>query len=294
MPYTWSQDKQQYQNEHGQVLGRHPPQNTPATTPVTSPAVTVSGASTAVSAWVTAAIIGVLFLIQVANAARGYAWNAQLGLYAGQPGFLHALTAPLLHASFGHLLGNVMVLAVFGFLALHRAGVQLFLWLTAAAVVLSAGFFWVLAPAGTYLVGASGVIFAYFTYVLVRGLYEHCARDIQVSVFAGIVFFGMLSGLMPQPGIAWEAHLGGAVAGAACAWYQHRAHATPQALPPGPGPRPGTPGHPLRCQCTGCLSHQPVPPSPVPRPAGQFHWNQERKAYVTADGRTMADVAQGR
>jgi membrane associated rhomboid family serine protease len=73
---------------------------------------------------------------------------------------------------------------------------------------------WLIAPAGTDTVGASGVVFGYGTYLLARGLFDRDLVHIATAVLVGVLFGGaLLSGLAPQPGISWQAHLFGAVGG---------------------------------------------------------------------------------
>ncbi len=67
--------------------------------------------------------------------------------------------------------------------------------------------------------GASGVVYGYFAYLVVRGFYEKSWKAIFLSVAVLFVFQGLLIGLVPghKPGISWEGHLFGALGGISAA-----------------------------------------------------------------------------
>lgn len=149
----------------------------------------------------------------------------QFGIQAreldGLPGILFA---PLLHAGFAHLVSNSLPLAVLGFLILvGSGGVQRLIGATAASVLGSGLFAWILTPAHTIIVGASGVVFGWLTYLIFRGVFARDWKSIIVSVIVVVVYGGVLWGVLPnQPGVSWQAHLGGAIAGGLAAYWMHR------------------------------------------------------------------------
>lgn len=179
------------------------------------------GASVKTSLTIIGAIFALLWIIQAVNASGGYAWDLTLGLYAhGNP--LTMLTAPLLHESWDHFDSNAGPLLIFGFLALFRGGVRQF-WVLTGIGVLGSGLFWWAfgTPPGTFMVGASGVIFAYMAFVIVRGFINKSKVDITIGIIAIVLYGSDVSLMMPgtaTQGIAWQAHLGGAVAGVLTAW----------------------------------------------------------------------------
>ena len=64
-------------------------------------------------------------------------------------------------------------------------------------------------------VGASGLVFGYFGYLVARGWYERSILSILVAVAVIVVFgWGILFGLLPTGGfVSWEGHLCGLLAG---------------------------------------------------------------------------------
>jgi membrane associated rhomboid family serine protease len=147
----------------------------------------------------------------------------QYGVIARDPRSLWGIVlAPLLHAGFGHLLANTVPLAVLGFLTAIR-GLARF-WLASAFIVLASGVgVWVFGPAQAVTVGASGLIFGYFGYVIGRGLFDRRMVDVLLGAGVAIVYGSILWGVLPaQPGISWQGHLSGLIGGVLAAWLLRR------------------------------------------------------------------------
>ena len=83
-------------------------------------------------------------------------------------GLLGIILAPLLHVGFSHLVANTIPLLVLGTLV-ATSGRAVFWKVTAAVVVLGGVATWLIAPANTVTVGASGLVFGYLGYLLVAG-----------------------------------------------------------------------------------------------------------------------------
>ena len=67
---------------------------------------------------------------------------------------------------------------------------------------------------GTNHIGASGVIFGWLVFLLARGFFARSARQIALAVVLFAIWGGILFGVLPgQPGISWQGHLFGALAG---------------------------------------------------------------------------------
>lgn len=149
----------------------------------------------------------------------------RLGIHAQEPlGWVGILFAPFLHAGFGHLMANSIPLLVLGFLILVGRGGSLRMALVTVVSMVSSGIAaWILTPAHTIVVGASGVVFGWLTYLVARGFFARDAKSIVISVIVFMVYGSVLWGVFPtQVGVSWQAHLGGAIGGVFAAWVMHR------------------------------------------------------------------------
>ena len=130
---------------------------------------------------------------------------------------MHPLFAPLLHANFAHLIANTAPLFVLGWLVILRRKVDFFV-VTAAVTLIGGLGVWLFARPGTLHLGASGVVFGYLGYLLVRAWRERSLVAIAVALVAGILYGGALWGVLPtERGISWEGHLFGLLGGGATA-----------------------------------------------------------------------------
>lgn len=128
------------------------------------------------------------------------------------------LLAPLIHDDFAHLISNTIPLAVLSALVLLR-GVPRWLQVTAMVVVVGGAATWLLARSANHI-GASGVVFGYLGFLLAAGFFERSMRAIAIGAVTGLAYGGLLWGVLPsRPGISWESHLFGLLAGALAAWW---------------------------------------------------------------------------
>jgi membrane associated rhomboid family serine protease len=191
--------------------------------------------------WVMVGFLVVLWIVQIINWATGYELSFGYGIRARELDSLpEILSAPFLHFSWAHIEGNSGPLFIFGFLAAYR-GVRKFLGVTALIVVCSGLGAWFTAGTGTVGAGASGVVFGYFGYVIVRGLFDRRPIDIVIGLVMALCFAYQFSLLIPAgEGIGWQAHMFGFSAGVLGGWFfrERRRKPEPEQLPA--GPHPGT------------------------------------------------------
>jgi len=146
-----------------------------------------------------------------------------LGIRPRDLGWLWGIVlAPFLHGGMAHLIANTVPLLVLGWLVAVRRRVDFFL-VTAVVTLLGGLGVWLLARPGTIHLGASGVVFGYLGYLLLRAWFERSAAAMLVALIAGFLYGGALWGLLPtQPGISWEGHLFGFAGGATTARFAGR------------------------------------------------------------------------
>ena len=126
--------------------------------------------------------------------------------------------APILHAGFGHLLGNTVPFLVLG-LAIALAGAARLLLVTAVVALVGGLGTWLTGAPHSVHIGASGVVFGYAAYLVSRGLFSRRAGQIALGALVVLLWGGsLLGGFLPQPGISWQGHLFGAVGGVLAAW----------------------------------------------------------------------------
>jgi membrane associated rhomboid family serine protease len=176
-------------------------------------------------------VLAVLWIIQVINAADSYQLTFSYGIKPHHIGSLpYILTAPFLHFSWTHIEGNSGPLFIFGFLAAYR-GLGKFAAVT-LIVVLTSGFAaWFFESSGSVGAGASGVVFGYFGYIMVRGIFDRRAVDVLIGAVMALCFAYQFSVLLPHQGIGWQAHVGGVVGGILCGWLLRDRGAAKAAAP---------------------------------------------------------------
>jgi membrane associated rhomboid family serine protease len=162
--------------------------------------------------------LALLWIIQLANVADHYGLTNEFAIRPRSISSLpHILTAPFFHFNFTHIESNSGPLFIFGFLAAYR-GVVRFLGLTALVIVVSGMASWLFAPTDSIGAGASGVVFGYLGYVLVKGLFDRHVIDIIIGAVMALCFAYQFTVLLPHAGIGWQDHIGGLVAGIAGGW----------------------------------------------------------------------------
>jgi membrane associated rhomboid family serine protease len=165
------------------------------------------------------AFLAVIWILQVVNWAVGYRLDSEFGILPEHVSRLPEIfSAPFLHFSWQHIEGNSVPLFVLGVLAAYRSLVR-FLFASLVIAVTSGMAVWLFQSGNELTVGASGLIFGYFGYVLVRGFFDRNLVDIGVGLVAGALYWTILAVAIPgTPGVSWIGHVGGLVGGVLAAW----------------------------------------------------------------------------
>ena len=147
-------------------------------------------------------------------------WGRTYGILPRNPdGLWGLLLSPLLHGGFGHLIANSIPFAILGGLMMLR-GVNEFVKATIQITILGGLCVWLIGASNSYHIGASGVIFGYMGFLLSIGIFERSIKGIAIALVAGFFYGGILWGVLPsEPGISWEGHLFGFLAGIASAKF---------------------------------------------------------------------------
>ncbi|MET4164509.1 MULTISPECIES: rhomboid family intramembrane serine protease [Gordonia] len=187
------------------------------------------------SAIITACIVAVLFVIEAIDVATSVDLD-QNGIEPRQVDGLDGIVwAPFLHGDWQHLFANLMPGAVLCFLVLMT---QRFLIVTGIIWVVSGVGVWLFAAPYSVTVGASGIVFGWLTFLIVRGLFNRDLWQILGGLVLFLVYGSILWGVLPSdPLISWQAHLFGAIAGVFAAWaLAARDRRKPAATNPGVTP----------------------------------------------------------
>ncbi|WP_380285996.1 rhomboid family intramembrane serine protease [Kitasatospora purpeofusca] len=185
--------------------------------------------------------LAVIWAVQVANWLDDYRLSYEYGMSSGQLTELpDMLTMPLLHFGWDHIEANSWPLFAFGFLAAYR-GMKRFLLATVLIVVSSGLTVWFFERPETVTAGASGVVYGYFGYVVLRGVFDRNLVDTVIGVVVAAVYSYLLLGVLPSAqGVSWLGHLGGLVGGLAGAWLLRDRGDRTRGAGPGSGPESGS------------------------------------------------------
>lgn len=133
-------------------------------------------------------------------------------------GLIGIVTYPLLHADWKHITDNsitafVLLLGLFSFYGKLARPVILWSW------VMSGVWMWIAARNGNHI-GFSGVIYALAAFIFFSGVFRKHFRLMSLSLVVVFLYGSMIWGVLPiKPGISWEGHLFGALAGIILAFY---------------------------------------------------------------------------
>ncbi|TXC81966.1 rhomboid family intramembrane serine protease [Luteibaculum oceani] len=170
------------------------------------------------SIWFPISLLIVIWAIQFTSFLEGYSFSF-LGIYPlhikGIPGII---LSPLIHGDIAHASSNTAPLLFLG-AALHYAypRIAFRVWLYAT---LFTGFWVWLAARPNYHIGASGVVYALFGFLFVRGLLSKRKKLMGICLLVGFMYGGMIWGIFPvEEHISWEAHMFGLMAGISLAFY---------------------------------------------------------------------------
>ena len=132
-----------------------------------------------------------LFLFRGALDGAGIRPRSENGLWG-------VILAPFLHAGLAHLIANTVPLLVLGWLVIVR-GVRDFLGVTLLVTLVAGLGVWIFGRPATIHLGASGLVFGYLGYLLLRGFWERSLLAIGIALVAGFLYGGALLGRPPRP-----------------------------------------------------------------------------------------------
>ncbi len=165
---------------------------------------------------------GFVALIWIVELVDWLILDGALDAYGVRPrtvtGLRGILFMPFLHRGFGHLLANTIPIIILGWLVMVRRTADIFL--VAAVTFLVGGLgVWFFGGSNSVHVGASGLIFGFFGFLLARAYFERSLAAIALAVVVFLLYGGIIWGVLPgQNGVSWQGHLFGFIGGVLAAY----------------------------------------------------------------------------
>lgn len=161
-----------------------------------------------------ATVVSIFWIIFILN---GVIFGGRLNAFGILPrnliGLRGILFAPFLHGSFYHVLANTAPFIVLGWLVMLR-NIKDFYFVSFISALVSGLGTWLIGSPNSVHIGASGVIFGYFGYLLFRGYFERSFVAIAIAIVIAVTYGGLIWGVLPTRSyISWEGHLFGLIGG---------------------------------------------------------------------------------
>jgi membrane associated rhomboid family serine protease len=123
------------------------------------------------------------------------------------------LVAPFIHANLEHILSNSVPLLVLGALILLR-GVAEFVFVVLLSGLIAGTGTWLFGSGGAQHVGASGLVFGFFGYLVFRTAFDRRLSSALITLaVAGVYGAAMTYSLIPQETVSWSGHFFGFAGG---------------------------------------------------------------------------------
>lgn len=173
-------------------------------------------------------ILGFLAMIWVVEIINGFIGH-RLSVWGILPrttqGLIGIPLSPFLHGSFNHVLSNTIPFLVLGGLVGLRGGQKL-VGISLFIIVVGGAGVWLFGRTAVH-VGASGLVFGYFGYLVANGWFDRRPLSILAAIAVIVVYGSLVFGVLPTTSfVSWESHLFGLLAGVLAARLTRRARTT--------------------------------------------------------------------
>ncbi len=155
----------------------------------------------------------------------GLELDIRLSKYGLYPRTLHGLlgifTIPFLHGSFSHLINNSAPMLILGWMLFKFYRSLAFR--TLIGIWLISGIWLWISGRDSFHIGASGLVYGLASFLFLSGWLRREKRVAALSFVVVFLYGGLWWGVLPvDPGISWEGHLWGALAGFSLAIYYRK------------------------------------------------------------------------
>ena len=161
-------------------------------------------------------LFALLTVLELLNLVTG----RQLNHLALVPRKLDALggifISPFMHGSLMHYASNIVPICLFSVLVMQYG--RKTWWQASGFILIVTGLLVWLFGRNAYHLGASGMVYGYFGFLLFAGFISRSIKLIAISLLVGFFYGGLIFGVLPmRPYISWESHLFGFLVGIAAA-----------------------------------------------------------------------------
>ena len=174
--------------------------------------------------------LAAMWVVEIINGFIGHRLSLWGILPRTTPGLIGIPLIPFLHGSFNHVLSNTIPFLVLGGLVGLRGGQKL-VGISLFIIVAGGAGVWLLGRPAVH-VGASGLVFGYFGYLVANGWFDRRPLSILAAIAVIVVYGSLVFGVIPTTGfVSWEAHLFGLLAGVLAARLTRRGRNASPAIP---------------------------------------------------------------
>ena len=157
-------------------------------------------------------LVILIWVIELLNSLMDHRLNVY-GIYPRSiENLIGIILWPFLHGNFNHLIMNSMPLLAMGYFVALR-GWLIFLESTLIILILGGLGVWFFGRAA-YHVGASGLVFGFFGFLITLAFYERSLKTFAIACLTVFYYGGLIFGVLPTNSfVSWEGHLFGLIAG---------------------------------------------------------------------------------
>ncbi len=158
------------------------------------------------------AFVMVLWVVELINLFLDHGLNVHGLIPRSTQGLDGIAWSPFLHGNVAHLITNTAPLLVLGALVCACSRRTFFL-ATGCIIVVGGVGVWLVGRSAIH-VGASGVVFGYFGFLVARAWFTRTLGAFVAATITILLYAGLIWGILPQERfISWEAHLCGLLSG---------------------------------------------------------------------------------
>lgn len=157
-------------------------------------------------------IFAIITALEIINLLTGRLLN-QFAIFPRSISGLYGIpVSPFIHGSIAHYASNIVPLCIFSYLLLQY-GFRRFINVTLFSMVFTGVMVWLLGRS-SYHLGASGVLYGYFGFLVLAGFLSKQVKLMLISLLVGFFYGGLIFGVLPiKAFVSWESHLFGLISG---------------------------------------------------------------------------------